>query len=644
MEPPNRHAKGSHAPPPPSHHQPRQHVVITSNPPLSAFSHYVAPGSSSKTLSTPAVPASADYKFNNGTHPSSSGEWDGPAANGSSSYYPAASSTSDSSKSHQTTIGTVEMECLEHYETNLEKYKDERDAIQKKTFTKWMNKHLTKNGLKVNDLFVDLQDGLNLIALLESFVDDPMLRESGSTRFHRIQNVQRCLDFLRKRHIRVVNIRAEDIVDGNPKLTLGLIWTIILNFQVSVINQRRREQQLAREEMLNIKTLNVTARKGDIGGAVNGQSGVLYDNQPSSATSTLTAKSDGLSARDALLQWAKRVTSGYSGVNVTNFTSSWRDGLAFNAIAHYYRPQLVNWSRVSERSVNSRERLRQAFDAFEREWGISKLLDPEDVDVEQPDEKSIITYVSSLYNTLESSKGGNLDDLISRLSRGIGITNEKLDHLLARIEESEARAETVHISETEQAVRGIVSDLNALETPINEFFDDVDVLKRQRHVSANDFHKQVYGLHQRKTTYLDRLLGKWGERFGLQTSRQYVTERFESTRSNSFQRVEEAIKWVREKLDLLNNMQFSEALEVLEDVFERHKVDNRDIQDYRQTVDECIARQAEVSAQDSFDYCELLQTLESEYQQLRELSAGRMLDLVCGSYHPQFNSISSGHG
>lgn len=67
---------------------------------------------------------------------------------------------------------------------------------------------------------------------------------------------------------------------------------------------------------------------------------------------------------------------------------------------------------------------------------------------------------------------------------------------------------------------------------------------------------------------------------------------------------------------------------MLEDLFEHHKVDNRDIQDYRQTVDECIARQAEVSAEDSYEYCELLKTLESEYQQLRDLSAGRMLDLV----------------
>lgn len=53
-------------------------------------------------------------------------------------------------------------------------------------------------------------------------------------RFHMIQNAQMALDFLRYKKIKLVNIRAEDIVDGNPKLTLGLIWTIILHFQVSL--------------------------------------------------------------------------------------------------------------------------------------------------------------------------------------------------------------------------------------------------------------------------------------------------------------------------------------------------------------------------------------------------------------------------
>lgn len=56
-------------------------------------------------------------------------------------------------------------------------------------------------------------------------------------RFHMLQNGQMALDFLRYKKIKLVNIRAEDIVDGNPKLTLGLIWTIILHFQVSERNE-----------------------------------------------------------------------------------------------------------------------------------------------------------------------------------------------------------------------------------------------------------------------------------------------------------------------------------------------------------------------------------------------------------------------
>uniref|UniRef100_A0A0R3RSE5 Calponin-homology (CH) domain-containing protein n=1 Tax=Elaeophora elaphi TaxID=1147741 RepID=A0A0R3RSE5_9BILA len=100
---------------------------------------------------------------------------------------------------------------------------------------------LVTTGLHVEDLFVDLTDGYNLIALLEALSAEKLPRENGYTRFHRIQNVQYCLDFLKKKNIKTVNIRPEDIVEGNPKLTLGLIWTIILNFQVSVIKQRQRE-------------------------------------------------------------------------------------------------------------------------------------------------------------------------------------------------------------------------------------------------------------------------------------------------------------------------------------------------------------------------------------------------------------------
>ncbi|KXJ80621.1 hypothetical protein RP20_CCG024243 [Aedes albopictus] len=88
---------------------------------------------------------------------------------------------------------------------------------------------------RVDDLFEDLRDGHNLLSLLEVLSGEHLPREKGKMRFHMLQNAQMALDFLRYKKIKLVNIRAEDIVDGNPKLTLGLIWTIILHFQVSVV-------------------------------------------------------------------------------------------------------------------------------------------------------------------------------------------------------------------------------------------------------------------------------------------------------------------------------------------------------------------------------------------------------------------------
>ncbi|CAB1457690.1 unnamed protein product [Pleuronectes platessa] len=126
-----------------------------------------------------------------------------------------------------------EQEYLQAYEDVLERYKDERDRVQKKTFTKWINQHLLKVRKHINDLYEDLRDGHNLISLLEVLSGDTLPRERGRMRFHRLQNVQIALDYLKRRQVKLVNIRNDDITDGNPKLTLGLIWTIILHFQLT---------------------------------------------------------------------------------------------------------------------------------------------------------------------------------------------------------------------------------------------------------------------------------------------------------------------------------------------------------------------------------------------------------------------------
>uniref|UniRef100_A0A667YWH1 Plectin n=1 Tax=Myripristis murdjan TaxID=586833 RepID=A0A667YWH1_9TELE len=225
---------------------------------------------------------------------------------------------------------------------------DERDRVQKKTFTKWVNKHLMKAQRHVTDLYEDLRDGHNLISLLEVLSGETLPREKGRMRFHKLQNVQIALDFLKHRQVKLVNIRNDDIADGNPKLTLGLIWTIILHFQISDIQ-------------------------------VNGQS-------------------DDMTAKEKLLLWSQRMVEGYQGMRCDNFTTSWRDGKLFNAIIHKHRPTLIDMSKVYRQS--NQENLEQAFSVAERELGVTRLLDPEDVDVPHPDEKSIITYVSSLYDVM----------------------------------------------------------------------------------------------------------------------------------------------------------------------------------------------------------------------------------------------------
>jgi hypothetical protein len=87
----------------------------------------------------------------------------------------------------------------------------------------------------------------------------------------------------------LVSIGAEEIVDGNLKMTLGMIWTIILRFAI---------QDISVEEM---------------------------------------------TAKEGLLLWCQRKTAPYKNVNVQNFHLSFKDGLAFCALIHRHRPGKINF-------------------------------------------------------------------------------------------------------------------------------------------------------------------------------------------------------------------------------------------------------------------------------------------------------------
>lgn len=105
---------------------------------------------------------------------------------------------------------------------------------------------------------------------------------------------------------------------------------------------------------------------------------------------------ENVTAREALLRWAKKTTTKYPGVNITDFTTSWRDGLGFSALLHRNRPDLIDWRNIRE--VQNRDRLDRVFSVMQSEYNVAKLLDPCDVDTNSPDERSMILYISSIYN------------------------------------------------------------------------------------------------------------------------------------------------------------------------------------------------------------------------------------------------------
>ncbi|XP_053205287.1 microtubule-actin cross-linking factor 1-like isoform X2 [Panonychus citri] len=292
---------------------------------------------------------------------------------------------------------------------------DERDEIQKKTFTKWVNKHLIKANRRVIDLFEDLRDGENLVSLLEVLSQKVLPRERGRMRVHMLQNVQNALDFLKRRRIKLVNIRPDDIVDSNQKLTLGLIWTIILHYQLYPSIQRYRRLSLDANLVPPTSSPRVNIMKGSIK-ALNYLSH-KHGRHSFSTISDIIQHDESTTFKEALLKWAQKTTEGYPGVKVTDFTNSWKDGLAFNAILHRNRPDLLEFRDCASR--NNRDNLENAFQIGERDLGVTRLLEPEDVDTKNIDEKSMITYISSLYELFPEPPERNpyLDDEKLRQAR-----------------------------------------------------------------------------------------------------------------------------------------------------------------------------------------------------------------------------------
>ncbi|GAA57096.1 spectrin beta chain brain 1 [Clonorchis sinensis] len=304
---------------------------------------------------------------------------------------------------------------------------DEREYMQKVLFTKWINAQLGVSSaldsmdscspimdiqrahpnhmarlwglqefLCVRELFTDLRDGRVLIRLLEQLsgqyliIDNKVLvgeqdgntkqedrgssrkderavvftlifqskPNTGQMRIHQLENVNKALRFLYSQGAHLENLGAQDIVDGNPNLTLGLIWTIILHFQVQpVVVQESDETGEARH------------------------------------------------AKDALLLWCQLKTAAYPEVDIVDFTSSWRDGLAFCALLHRHHPEMIDFNQMLTLDKEPEKRLEIVFNQADDYLGIPKLIEPSDfAGGWWADERCTLTVVVTWYKWLNDSQ------------------------------------------------------------------------------------------------------------------------------------------------------------------------------------------------------------------------------------------------
>ncbi|XP_073322061.1 uncharacterized protein clmna [Pagrus major] len=258
----------------------------------------------------------------------------------------------------------------------------EREVVQKRTFTRWMNLHLEKCDppIEVHDLFRDIQDGHILMALLEELSGCKLLHgfKKSSHRIFRLNNIAKVLSFLEERNVKLVSIDAADVADGNSSIILGLIWNIILFFQIKELTGNIRSQFPSTSSLSSIPT--------------SSDSDTSFCSTPSDERqSASTAMREHGRAIKKLLQWVQKRTRKFS-VAVQDFGKSWTSGLAFLAVIKSIDSSLVDMRKALLRTA--RENLEDAFRIAHYSLGIPRLLEPEDVAISPPDEQSIMTYVS----------------------------------------------------------------------------------------------------------------------------------------------------------------------------------------------------------------------------------------------------------
>ncbi|XP_014480120.1 PREDICTED: filamin-A isoform X4 [Dinoponera quadriceps] len=221
--------------------------------------------------------------------------------------------------------------------------------IQQNTFTRWANERLKAVNKHIGDLECDLSDGLRLVSLIEVLAQKrlPKHNQRPTFRSQKLENVSVALKFLEDEGIRIVNIDSSDIVDCKLKLILGLIWTLILHYSISM-----------------------PMWDGDDG------------------------EDKGATPKQRLMHW---IQSKVPDLPITNFTSDWNDGRAVGALVDAVAPGLCpDWQ-----DWNPKDAVQNASEAMglADDWlNIPQLIKPEEMVNPNIDEMSMMTYLSQYPN------------------------------------------------------------------------------------------------------------------------------------------------------------------------------------------------------------------------------------------------------
>ncbi|KRK03444.1 filamin-A isoform X4 [Drosophila yakuba] len=246
----------------------------------------------------------------------------------------------------------------ENFDEDMEAERDlAEDAqwkkIQQNTFTRWANEHLKTIDRSINNLETDLSDGLRLIALIEVLSQKrmPKYNKRPTFRSQKLENVSVALKFLQDEGIKIVNIDSSDIVDCKLKLILGLIWTLILHYSISM-----------------------PMWDGEDDKQLNGS---------------------GHTPKQRLLNW---IHAKIPDLPINNFTNDWTTGKAVGALVDACAPGLCpDWELWDPKDAvqNASEAMGLADD-----WlNVRQLIKPEELVNPNVDEQSMMTYLSQYPNS-----------------------------------------------------------------------------------------------------------------------------------------------------------------------------------------------------------------------------------------------------